>query len=123
MARSIGDHHAATIGVIPDPEITEYDFVKEDVALIIASDGVWELLSSQTVVDIVANIKTNDPNEICEVIVDQASNTCRCIPPLPPSGPHNGPRAKWRRPCSSPLRLHSRHSYHGCCAGVLYVEG
>jgi len=25
MARSIGDHAAATVGVIPDPEITEYD--------------------------------------------------------------------------------------------------
>ena len=42
MARSIGDHHAATVGVIADPEITEYDLVDEDMALIIASDGVWD---------------------------------------------------------------------------------
>ena len=73
MARSIGDHHAATVGVIAEPEITEYDITDDDVALIIASDGVWELLSSQTVVDIVENVKSLDPNEICDQIIDQAS--------------------------------------------------
>lgn len=73
MARSIGDHHAATIGVIAEPEITEYDIQDDDVALIIASDGVWELLSSQKVVDIVASVKSRDPNEMCALIVEQAS--------------------------------------------------
>ena len=73
MARSIGDHHAATVGVIAEPEITEYDITDDDVALIIATDGVWELLSSQTVVDIVENVKSLDPNEICDQIIDQSS--------------------------------------------------
>lgn len=73
MARSIGDHHAATVGVIAEPEITEYDIQDDDVALIIASDGVWELLSSQKVVDIVASVKSRDPNEMCALIVEQAS--------------------------------------------------
>ncbi|KOO34445.1 protein phosphatase 2c containing protein [Chrysochromulina tobinii] len=52
MARSIGDHAAATVGVISEPEITEYDIVEDDFAIIIATDGVWELLSSQQVADI-----------------------------------------------------------------------
>jgi len=73
MARSIGDHHAATVGVIADPELTEYDITDDDVALIIASDGVWELLSSQTVCDIVAEVKDLNPNTICDNIVDQSS--------------------------------------------------
>jgi len=73
MARSIGDHHAATIGVIAEPEITEYDLTDDDVALIIASDGVWELLSSQSVCDIVAEVKDLNPATICENIVDQSS--------------------------------------------------
>uniref|UniRef100_A0A6S9USW0 PPM-type phosphatase domain-containing protein n=1 Tax=Chrysotila carterae TaxID=13221 RepID=A0A6S9USW0_CHRCT len=73
MARSIGDHHAATVGVIAEPEITEYDITDDDVALIIASDGVWELLSSQTVVDILSNVKNLDPMEICNNIIEQAS--------------------------------------------------
>ena len=59
--------------MIAEPEITEYDITDDDVALIIASDGVWELLSSQTVVDIVENVKSLDPNEICDQIIDQSS--------------------------------------------------
>lgn len=73
MARSIGDHHAATVGVIAEPEVTEYDITDDDVALIIASDGVWELLSSQSVVDIVSSVKSLDPSEICHKIVQESS--------------------------------------------------
>ena len=139
MARSIGDHAAATIGVIAEPEITEcaplpvppfrvprhaarhglshrptlfpsvglpgacifsacrvdvpashltppahispharpppcrYDLVEEDYAIVIASDGVWELLSSQTVADIIAGVKSGDVQDMCDIIVDQSS--------------------------------------------------
>ena len=73
MARSIGDHNAATVGVIAAPEITEYDITDDDVALIVASDGVWELLSSQTVVDLVATVKDLDPVKICEKIAEQSA--------------------------------------------------
>jgi len=73
MARSIGDHAAATVGVIAEPEITEYDVVANDYAIVVASDGVWELLSTQTVADILANDKTGDPHQIVNVIVDQSS--------------------------------------------------
>ena len=73
MSRSIGDHHAATVGVIPDPVITEHDITDDDAAIIIASDGVWELLSSQNVVDIVAGVKDLNPHRICEEIIDQSA--------------------------------------------------
>jgi len=73
MARSIGDHAAATVGVIAEPEITEYDLVDDDYCIVIASDGVWELLSSQNVADIIASITSGDSNEMCEKIVDESS--------------------------------------------------
>ena len=73
MSRSIGDHLAATVGVIAEPEISEYDLKEEDFAIVIASDGVWELLDSQTVADIIASVKSGDVNDICDAIVDQAS--------------------------------------------------
>ncbi len=53
MARSIGDYAVKSIGVIAEPEITEYDIAPEDRFIILASDGVWEFLSSQEAVDIV----------------------------------------------------------------------
>ena len=34
---------------------------------------MWELLSSQTVVDLVATVKDLDPEKICEKIIDQSS--------------------------------------------------
>ena len=80
MARSIGDHHAATVGVIAEPEITEYELTDDDVALVIASDGVWELLSSQSVADIVASVKSLDPAEICKQIIDQACSAGSTVP-------------------------------------------
>ena len=77
MARSIGDHHAAAVGVIASPEVTEYRITDDDVALVLASDGVWELLSSQAVVDMVASVKTLDPNEICAKIVAESARMWR----------------------------------------------
>lgn len=71
MARSIGDHAAATVGVIAEPEITEYDIREDDHAVVIASDGIWELLGSQTVADIIASVQSGDVQEITEAIVDQ----------------------------------------------------
>ena len=40
MSRSIGDHNAASVGVISKPEITEHEVGDDDVALVIVSDGV-----------------------------------------------------------------------------------
>jgi len=73
MARSIGDHAAATVGVIAEPEITEYDITDDDYCLVVASDGVWELLTSQQVADIAYGVKSGDVQEMCEVISDQSS--------------------------------------------------
>ncbi len=53
MARSIGDYAVKTIGVIAEPEIAEYNIAPEDRFIVLASDGVWEFLSSQDAVDIV----------------------------------------------------------------------
>ena len=46
MSRSFGDEVAHTVGVITDPEISEYFFMEEDKFIIIASDGLWEFISS-----------------------------------------------------------------------------
>jgi len=73
MARSIGDHAAATVGVIAEPEITEYDIQDDDYAIIVASDGVWELLSSQQVADICHGVKSGDVQEMVETVADQSS--------------------------------------------------
>jgi serine/threonine protein phosphatase PrpC len=74
MSRSIGDHNAASVGVISKPEITQHEICDDDVALVLISDGVSELLSSQTVCDLVATVTNLDPQKICEKIVEQSTH-------------------------------------------------
>ena len=53
MSRSFGDEIAHKIGVVVDPEIMEYYFLKEDKFIILGSDGIWEFISNDEVVEIV----------------------------------------------------------------------
>ena len=53
MSRSFGDEVAASVGTISEPEIETFDMTKDDKFIIIASDGIWEYISSQECVNIV----------------------------------------------------------------------
>ena len=44
---AIGDHALKNVGVVADPEITPYTITESDKFMIMASDGVWEFISSQ----------------------------------------------------------------------------
>jgi serine/threonine protein phosphatase PrpC len=53
MTRSFGDRMAATVGVISEPEIKEFNLTEEDKFLIIASDGIWEFISNEECINFV----------------------------------------------------------------------
>ena len=53
MARSFGDEVAASVGTISEPEIECFDITEDDKFIIIASDGIWEFISSLECVNIV----------------------------------------------------------------------
>lgn len=46
------------VGVTSEPECTIVDLTPQDKFIILASDGVWEFISSQEAVDIVGNCTT-----------------------------------------------------------------
>lgn len=50
MSRSVGDKLVHGVGVISTPEYLERDILEEDVALLVASDGLWNVLSDEEVV-------------------------------------------------------------------------
>lgn len=54
MARSIGDYAVKKVGVVAEPVVTTHEITDSDDFMIIATDGVWEFLSSQDAVDIVS---------------------------------------------------------------------
>jgi serine/threonine protein phosphatase PrpC len=57
MTRSFGVLIAASVGVIPNPDVWERDIESDDAFIILASDGVWEFIENQEAVDIVASCK------------------------------------------------------------------
>lgn len=70
FTRSIGDSIAETIGVVPNPEMVVLELTPNHPFFVIASDGVFEFLSSQTVVDMVTKYK--DPRDACAAIVAES---------------------------------------------------
>jgi serine/threonine protein phosphatase PrpC len=67
MSRALGDQLSAEIGVSCEPEITTYDITDVDRFLIIASDGVWEFMTNEDVVDEVAtSLQTHTVQETAD---------------------------------------------------------
>lgn len=73
MTRSIGDAVAKEIGVICEPEIIDLRFLSTDKFIIIASDGVWDYISSLEAVQIVSKAWKKGKSELCcETLLDEA---------------------------------------------------
>ena len=53
MSRSFGDNSAKKVGVIAEPDIFEYTIEKKDKAIVVASDGVWEYMSNDDVMNVI----------------------------------------------------------------------
>ncbi|KAL4452158.1 hypothetical protein ABPG75_007820 [Micractinium tetrahymenae] len=70
FTRSIGDSAAEDIGVIPDPEMTATPLGPHHRFAILASDGIWEFISSQRAVEMVA--KHDNPYDAAKALVAQA---------------------------------------------------
>ena len=54
MSRSFGDEIASRVGVYSEPEVKIFPFKEEDKFIVIASDGLWEYVSNDEVVNIVS---------------------------------------------------------------------
>eukprot|EP00245_Coleochaete_scutata_P005701 TRINITY_DN19459_c0_g1_i1.p1 TRINITY_DN19459_c0_g1~~TRINITY_DN19459_c0_g1_i1.p1 ORF type:complete len:511 (+),score=60.88 TRINITY_DN19459_c0_g1_i1:394-1926(+) len=67
MSRSLGDVLAHTVGVSAEPEICTYNLTSQDRFLILASDGVWEFISSEEAVKIVSDSPT--PESGCKKLM------------------------------------------------------
>nr|XP_027072897.1 protein phosphatase 2C and cyclic nucleotide-binding/kinase domain-containing protein-like isoform X1 [Coffea arabica] len=70
FTRSIGDSIAETIGVVANPEIVVFELTPNNPFFVLASDGVFEFLSSQSVVDMV--VKHKEPRDACAAIVAES---------------------------------------------------
>ena len=74
MSRSIGDKLAHKVGVSDVPEIKEFNISDVDpLAVVVASDGVWEFMSNEEVRNLVMNYTySKDANLCAKNIVEKA---------------------------------------------------
>ncbi|KDD75363.1 protein phosphatase 2C [Helicosporidium sp. ATCC 50920] len=54
FTRSIGDHGAAHVGIVADAEIKTVSLSRDMPMLLLATDGIWEFVSSQRAMDIMS---------------------------------------------------------------------
>ena len=74
MSRSIGDFIASSVGVIPNPEIIEYNINKSSMYMIIASDGIWQFMSNEKVMNIANQFyPKKDPIDLCNELIREAN--------------------------------------------------
>ncbi len=75
MSRSLGDLVAAEVGVICVPDVYEVELKPRDKIAVLASDGVWGVLSNERVIQIVSKFYRNfNAEAACENLVDEATN-------------------------------------------------
>ena len=60
MSRAFGDAVAAKAGVTSIPEIREYPVSEDDRFMVVASDGIWEFITNEQVVEIVSQFYEKD---------------------------------------------------------------
>lgn len=70
MSRALGDALAHQVGVSSEPQHTVTEIGPQDKFFILASDGIWEFITSQEAVDIIASV--DSPEEGCRMLVDEA---------------------------------------------------
>jgi len=78
MSRSVGDFSLRGHGHVPDPDVQEFQITPAegsadgDCFVIVASDGIWEFITSQEACEIVSTI--SDATAACEKLVMVAEN-------------------------------------------------
>ena len=73
MSRSLGDAVAQSVGVIPEPEFFELELDSSDKFFIMASDGLWEFISNDEAVKLVAPFwKKQDPDGAVKLLTKKA---------------------------------------------------
>ncbi|XP_009766317.1 putative protein phosphatase 2C 1 [Nicotiana tabacum] len=71
MARAFGDFCVKEYGVISMPEFSHRVLTERDQFIVLASDGVWDVLSNEEVVDIVSSAPTR--SSAARILVDSAA--------------------------------------------------
>ena len=79
MSRSIGDSAGNHVGIISTPVTSTYDRNGQELFIVAASDGIWDVMSNQEVVSFVEKLRNASSRGITESPQDTISNNTTCI--------------------------------------------
>lgn len=71
MSRAFGDYCIKDFGLISVPEVTQRNITSKDQFIVLASDGVWDVVSNQEAVEIVSS--SLDRGKAAKRLVDHAA--------------------------------------------------
>lgn len=71
VCRSLGDGDLKECGVVALPEVTHTTLTPDDSCLVLASDGLWDKLSSQDVADLIRDT-VKDPTMCAQRLATEA---------------------------------------------------
>ena len=93
MSRSIGDMELKKYGVIYDPDIFKYELKENDKVIVIGTDGLWDQLTNEEVIDIIGECLNKDlkAKETTEIITEKAREKYNA---------ENGKNKKYKRECN-----------------------
>lgn len=68
MSRTLGDRDMQKFGCISDPDIHEFKITRQDKAIILASDGLWDVPGLENTKAVLAATKkfSATPRKVCE---------------------------------------------------------
>ena len=70
MSRSFGDKIGKDIGIIVDPIINEYNLNSDVKYIVMASDGLWEFMTNEKIMEIGNRYYVmNDPDNFCQILL------------------------------------------------------
>lgn len=75
MARAFGDFCLKDFGLISVPEVSYRRLTDKDEFVVLATDGIWDVLSNEEVIDIVAS--TDAPSRAAQAVVESAVRAWR----------------------------------------------
>ncbi|KAL0917821.1 hypothetical protein M5K25_012916 [Dendrobium thyrsiflorum] len=77
MARAFGDFQLKNYGLIAIPEISHHRLTRQDLFIVLATDGVWDVLSNEQVVSVVASAEKMSSGEAAKLVVEAAAKAWR----------------------------------------------
>ena len=73
VARALGSSVGRSAGVVPDPEFHTADVTPADKVVVLASNGLWQFMSNQEVIETIESSGMEDPRRAIDALLEESN--------------------------------------------------